>query len=121
MSYRQTLLYFLAGFLFPGLLSGQTDFRFITKSASESQNTAVTSGPKYERASKIYNKLADARGDYRFPLPVFVLSSSEQNVAFLEGDGLSIGLEEKAYDLCMSLGEKEGENKVFKIIFHFFK
>ena len=118
MSYRQTLLYFLAGFLFPGLLSGQTDFRFITKSASESQNTAVTSGPKYERASKIYNKLADARGDYRFPLPVFVLSSSEQNVAFLEGDGLSIGLEEKAYDLCMSLGEKEGENAIATLLGH---
>ncbi|PHN07767.1 tetratricopeptide repeat protein [Flavilitoribacter nigricans] len=118
MRLRQILSILLTTTLLPAFLSGQTSFEFIAKSVTESQDTRFTSGPKYERALKVYNKLADARGDRRFPLPAFVMSSSEQNVAYLEGDGLSIGLEEKAYDLCMSLGEKEGENAMAALLGH---
>ncbi len=95
-----------------------TNFRFITKANTESEDTTKILGPKYKRALKIYNKLAEARGDKRFPLPAFTMSGSERWVAYLEGDGLSIGLEEKAYDICMSYGEEKGENAIAALLGH---
>lgn len=118
MSFHQFSATLFAVLLFPALLMSQTDFKFIIKSTAEAEDTRSTSGPKYERAVKIYNKLVETRGDHRYPVPAFVISSSQQNVAFLEGDGLSIGLEEKAYDLCMSLGEEEGENAIAALLGH---
>lgn len=118
MSLRQIHLLLLVALCCPAFLAAQTDFKFIAKSTAESQDTWVTSGPKYEKAVKIYNKLADARGDHRFPIPAFVMSAAEENVAYLESDGLSIGLEEKAFDLCMSMGEREGENVLAAILGH---
>lgn len=118
MSFCQIPVFILIAVCFPAFTTAQTDFKFIAKATAESQNTRFTTGPKYERALKIYNKLAEARGDHRFPIPAFVMSATEVNVAYLEGDGLSIGLEEKAFDLIMSMGEKEGENVLAAVLGH---
>ncbi|MEO0341265.1 MAG: hypothetical protein AAF242_18900, partial [Bacteroidota bacterium] len=64
-----------------------TYLSFITKANVESEDTTKILGPKFKRSLKIYNKLAEARGDNRFPLPAFSMAGSERWVAFLEGDG----------------------------------
>ena len=92
-----------------------TPFSFISNSTTRgSIETDTIKGPKYEKAKAIYNKLAEARGDKRFQLPSFRLASGKKYMAFLEGDGLSIGLEETAYDIC----EKHGENAIAALIGH---
>ncbi|MEO6759233.1 MAG: M48 family metalloprotease, partial [Saprospiraceae bacterium] len=59
---------------------------------------------KYRRALGIYNKLVAARGDYRYAIPDFVMTRDEQKVAWLNFDRLEVGIEEKAYDVCMTFG-----------------
>ncbi len=102
----------------PFFLFGQTSFRFITKSVTESKAERITSGKNYELADSIYQKLVEARGDRRYEPPKFYLSDSEQWVAFLEGDGLSIGLEKKAFDICMSLPEGQRESAIAALLGH---
>lgn len=118
MRFSQILLFSLCLMAGPALLMGQTDFKFIAKTDQDLQDDPLTSGERYEKAKAIFDRLAEARGDYRFPVPKFIMSNRENNVAYLEGDGLSIGLEVKAYDLCMSLGEKEGENALAALLGH---
>ncbi|MEO6760074.1 MAG: hypothetical protein ABIO24_11525, partial [Saprospiraceae bacterium] len=59
---------------------------------------------KYRRAVRIYNKLVAARGDYRYAIPDFVMTRDEQKVAWMNFDRLEVGIEEKAYDVCMTFG-----------------
>jgi hypothetical protein len=107
----QTLAFFLL-FSFGKKLNSQvinsdnlTAFSLIAQSGAESKLDYLTEGPKYQTALTVYNRLIAARGDKRFTPPAFTLVNSEQYGAFLQADNLSIGLEEKAYDICMQKGE----------------
>lgn len=101
-----------------GISAQRTAFSILANSGTENQADYLTSGPKYEKALEIYNKLVDAKGDRRFPAPAFVMSNSTRNVAYVEADYLSIGLEEKAYDIFMGLGKKAGENAIAAVLGH---
>ena len=101
-----------------GISAQRTAFSILANSESENQAEYLTSGPKYEKALEIYNKLVDAKGDRRFKPPTFVMSKSTQNVAFVEADYLSIGLEEKAFDIFMGLGNRAGENAIAAVLGH---
>jgi tetratricopeptide (TPR) repeat protein len=59
---------------------------------------------QYRRALNIYNRLVQARGDFRFPVPSFSLVAEERRVAGIDYDQLSIVLEEKALAVCNSFG-----------------
>lgn len=59
---------------------------------------------KYENAKAVFEKLVRARGDFRQPVPAFEMNDGELYIAWMNPRKLSIGLEEKAYDLCMSMG-----------------
>jgi len=59
---------------------------------------------KYNHALAIYNRLVAARGDYRAAIPDFVMSRDVRRVAWMNYDRMEIGLEEKAYDICMTFG-----------------
>ncbi len=59
---------------------------------------------KYQTANEIYQRLAAARGDMRFPPPEFVLSANEKNGALMDYANNQIILEEKAYDVCTKFG-----------------
>lgn len=61
--------------------------------------------PKYHKALKVYNRLVEARGDFRYPVPSFAMRNEERRVAGMDYDLLEITLEEKAYDVCESYGE----------------
>ncbi len=59
---------------------------------------------KYNHALAIYNRLVAARGDYRSAIPDFVMSRDVRRVAWMNYDRMEIGIEEKAYDVCMTFG-----------------
>jgi len=99
-------------------LGQKTDFRIISKSAKLDNGVTLNSGPMWEKANEIYQKLYEARGDKRFPPPPLVVSRGVQNVAYLEGDGQSIGIEEKAYKLLAAKGEDYLEKSLAAILGH---
>jgi tetratricopeptide (TPR) repeat protein len=59
---------------------------------------------KYETARRVFDKLVSARGDFRQPAPAFVMNNGEMYVAWMNPRQLAIGLEEKAFDICMAMG-----------------
>lgn len=59
---------------------------------------------QYRKVLNIYNKLVQARGDFRFPVPSFNLISEERRVAGIDYDQLNIVLEEKALGVCNTFG-----------------
>ncbi len=74
-------------------------------SAKEQESTLLsTNSYKYEVAKKVYDQLIDAKGDKRLKVPTFVMQSKERYVAWMNGKKAQIGLEEKAYDVCVSYG-----------------
>ncbi len=73
--------------------------------ASKIGNTAPPDSVKYSRALRVYNRLVAARGDYRYPVPKFVMSRAERMVAGMFYQSLEIVLEEKAYDVCSRYGD----------------
>jgi tetratricopeptide (TPR) repeat protein len=95
-----------------------TAFSLISKPTSETSIGNFHLQEKFQKAELIYKRLVEARGDRRFNPPKFKMDSNERFAAYLESDGLSIGLEEKIYDLCMGLGEKEGEKAIAAILGH---
>ncbi len=60
--------------------------------------------PEYQRALGIYNRLVAARGDFRYPVPAFVLQKAISRMAGIDYDRHEIYLEGKAYEICNSLG-----------------
>jgi hypothetical protein len=99
---------FLLLWVVPAGLTGQpntTPFSLLEKSSAEINLEPSVAKEKRDRAEAIYRKLVEAKGDYRFSAPPFLFTQGEANIAFLQGDGLSIGLEEKAYDLLEQFGD----------------
>lgn len=64
----------------------------------------VTGTPEYFNALEVFEKLVQARGDFRSPVPKFSLLNDIYKVAFIDYDQLEIVLEEKAYRVCESFG-----------------
>lgn len=93
-------------------------FSYISKPAELEADMEALVGPKYEKARTIYDKLVEAKGDLRFPVPAFTMTKETNNAAFLVYGGTQIGLEEKAYDICMSMGDAEGEAAVAGLLGH---
>lgn len=57
---------------------------------------------EYRRVLNIYNRLVQARGDFRFPVPSFSLVGQVEKVAGVNYAELSIFLEERALAVCNS-------------------
>jgi tetratricopeptide (TPR) repeat protein len=53
----------------------------------------------------IYNRLVQARGDFRFPVPNLVIRDQERSVAWIDYDRLEITLEKKAIEVCRPYGD----------------
>lgn len=73
--------------------------------AARPGTTKIEDTPEYKKALAVYERLVQARGDFRYPVPTFVLSADEAQVAYIDYKKLEIGLEKKAYDVCASYGE----------------
>jgi tetratricopeptide (TPR) repeat protein len=61
---------------------------------------------KYRKAERIFNKLVNARGDFRYPVPSFTMTATDEWVAFMDYASMEIGIEAKAYKVCESMGDQ---------------
>ncbi|MBK6700277.1 MAG: hypothetical protein IPG55_10350 [Saprospiraceae bacterium] len=65
---------------------------------------------KYKKALKVYNKLVEARGDLRYPVPNLIMSKSEDAVASMDYKKMTIDLEEKHLMSVLSLEMMPGRS-----------
>ncbi|MEZ4919188.1 MAG: hypothetical protein R2792_08790 [Saprospiraceae bacterium] len=109
---RSLILLFL--FIAPFNLASQ-EFEADTNSIFAFVHSSTLSGPrvsipggsdKFTHAQRIYEQLVNARGDFRNPVPDFVMTRSRNNVAWMNYQANQIGLEEAAYDVCISMGDE---------------
>ncbi|MBK9108765.1 MAG: hypothetical protein IPM92_10470 [Saprospiraceae bacterium] len=73
--------------------------------ASISRTSENTNSPEYFAALQIFNRLVQARGDFRLPVPRFTMRNEDRNVAFINYSVPEVILETKAYKVCESFGE----------------
>lgn len=67
------------------------------------ESELIKSGPEYDKARKVYERLCDARGDLRYPAPIFLLTKEEGVVAKISYDKPEkIYLSLKAFKVCES-------------------
>ncbi|MBE2206436.1 MAG: hypothetical protein IAE84_02565 [Saprospiraceae bacterium] len=59
---------------------------------------------KFEVANKVYKDLLQARGDARQQSPELVMTNGARYVAWMDPKKIRIGMEEKAYDVCVQFG-----------------
>lgn len=59
---------------------------------------------KYQVANDVLQRLIRARGDFRQRAPAFVMNYGDRYVAWMDPSQHTIGLEEKAYDVCIAMG-----------------
>ncbi|MFN0173799.1 MAG: M48 family metalloprotease [Saprospiraceae bacterium] len=77
------------------------------KSAQNSTRSKMEQTPEYKKALKVYERLREARGDFRYPVPEFFMTQQKGQVAFINyGPPIEIFLEEAAYKVCASFGDK---------------
>lgn len=81
-------------------------FRYTDRPGETSEIDPIQDSEKFRRAKAVYDKLVEAKGDFRYPIPEFIMSRDERMVAWMNYDALTIGLEEKAYDVCQKFGEQ---------------
>lgn len=72
--------------------------------ASNLSGAKMEGTPQYQQALAVYNRLVQARGDFRFPVPTFVMRREVNRVASINYETLEITLEEQAYNVCSSFG-----------------
>ncbi len=84
-------------------------FAFVQVSPSlRSQNVApgaiFESDSKFQTANQVFQNLVRARGDLRQQVPQFVMNRRVKFVAWMDAEKVSIGLEERAFDVCKNFG-----------------
>ena len=92
-------------------------FRYTDRPGETSEVVPIMDSEKYRQAKAVYDRLVQAKGDFRYPIPEFIMSSDERMVAWMNYDGLQIGLEEKAYDVCQNFGPK-GDAAIATLLGH---
>lgn len=82
-------------------------FRYTDRPEEEEKPIVpIMDSDKYHHAKSVYDRLVQAKGDFRYVIPEFVMTRDERMVAWMNYDAVQIGLEEKAYDVCKQFGEK---------------
>lgn len=72
-----------------------------------SSSSSIKTGPAYEKALKVYERLREARGDFRYPVPEFAITRLEGVVAQIDyTKPEKIYLSEKAFKICESFNEQ---------------
>ncbi|MCB9082163.1 MAG: hypothetical protein H6555_10675 [Lewinellaceae bacterium] len=74
------------------------------RNANSSPLRGGVPGYKLATLSQVYQALIQARGDMVHVPPKLIMRKADQYVAWMDAKEQVIGVEEKAYDLCVSLG-----------------
>lgn len=82
---------------------GEGVFAFVQTPSGEAGTLDQTSY-KYQTALAVFQDLVHTQGDYRQKPPILVMNAKHQNIAWMNPSTASIGLEEKAYDVCQTFG-----------------
>lgn len=62
-------------------------------------------GNKYLTVQTVLNNLIEAKGTLNMPSPKLVMSNGEQKPAWIDLNSATVNIEEKAYDVCRSMGK----------------
>jgi Peptidase family M48. len=73
--------------------------------AKKAAAAKISGTPAHEKALRVYERLREARGDFRNPVPEFYLTSNE-TVAEIFYEENAIYLGEKAFEVCETFGEQ---------------
>ena len=77
----------------------------LTSSSTHEEDLLVDANDyRYQVAKEVFNDLIQAKGDKRMQVPEFIMKNQERYVAWMNGKKGQIGLEAKAYDICVSFG-----------------
>jgi len=76
-------------------------------SAFRSSADRMAATPAYQQAVGVFNRLVDARGDFRLPVPKFVMlkGKGRGNAAFMDYQNNQVELEELAYTVSAEYGD----------------
>lgn len=91
-------------------------FAFV-QSKEGSNSTESVVNYKYTVANKVFGELLRARGDFRLQAPTLVMNKRERYVAWMDPEQVQIGLEEKAYNICISFG-RDSLNALAALLAH---
>ena len=69
------------------------------------RSAAIEDTVLLNRVSRIYDRLVQARGDFRFPVPSLTLKNQERSVAFIDYGKMEVTLEHKAIQVCEPYGD----------------
>lgn len=103
-------LYFLTGWIYlsvavENIKSQETTLAFaFVENLQGKHNLAPGAAYKYQVANNVLQRLIRARGDFRQRAPAFVMNYGDRYVAWMDPSQHTIGLEEKAYDVCIAMG-----------------
>ena len=92
-------------------------FSFGIKNIGYANQNIVINDYRYEVAKKVFDDLVDAKSVRNMPVPLFKLVDTERNVAWSKKKIAEIGLEIKAYEICVSFG-KDSLNALAAILGH---
>jgi tetratricopeptide (TPR) repeat protein len=85
------------------------EFNMIPKTfaARSAMRKAIKTGPAYEKSVKVYERLVQARGDFRYLVPEFAITQDTFTVARINYlDPVRIFLSEKAFAVCEEFGDE---------------
>lgn len=89
----------------------------LTSSTQKESEYLSADSYQYKVAKQVFDQLISAKGDKRLQVPTFVMSKKERYVAWMNGKKAEIGLEEKAYEICVSYG-KDSLNAIAALLGH---
>lgn len=72
----------------------------------------------YRLAVAVYDRLVQARGDFRYTVPKFSLSANRDRGAFIQYKKVEIFLEQDAYKVCASFGPENTEAAIAFLLAH---
>lgn len=85
--------------------SQENVFAFAFDEAGQPDDASNTSESyKHQVVQQIFDDLVEAKGVFNMPKPTFELSRSTQMPAYIDLKEAKVVIEEKAYDICTSLG-----------------
>ncbi|MEQ8706022.1 MAG: hypothetical protein RIC19_18980 [Phaeodactylibacter sp.] len=98
------LLIFLWLALPIGLNAQDSLFAFVDNPFSGRFAPKLVTSYKLAVVQRIFDDLVEARGSFRMPVPELVMNNGRRYMAWMHPGKRQIGLEEQAYDICVSLG-----------------
>lgn len=95
------MIIFMLLLLLPNLSVGQDSvFAFVRYPGMDRFAPKPVTNYKYAVAKKVFDRLVQAKGNYKMPVPTLVMNTGVKHMAWMNPVTREIGIEERAYDVC---------------------